>query len=100
MTKSKVYHMANIKAFYTIEQNQREDILKALDDNFGLKGTYIEDYISMRGEEESGIETIRLSIEGEVIKVMVVVEDDSLLEKFNSILGEPTRIKGRRRRPE
>ena len=92
--------MASIKAFYNIEQNQRDDILKALDDIFGLKGTHIEDYISMRGEEESGIETVRLSIEDKVIKVMVVVEDDSLLEKFNSILGEPTRIKGRRRRPE
>ncbi|MGY5855751.1 MAG: hypothetical protein RTS72_04070 [Candidatus Thorarchaeota archaeon] len=92
--------MASIKAFYNIEQNQRDDILKALDDIFGLKGTHIEDYISMRGEEESGIETVRLSIEDKVIKVMVVVEDDSLLEKFNSILGEPTRIKGRRRRPD
>jgi len=89
--------MAKIKAFYSIEQGQKEDILKALDENFGLKGTYIEDYISMRGKEESGIETVRLSLEDEVIKIMVVLEDDSLLEKFNVILGEPSRIKGRRR---
>ena len=61
-----------------------------------MKGTSIEDYISMRGEEESGIETVRLSIEEETIKVMVVLDDDSLLEKFNSILGEPSKIKGRR----
>lgn len=92
--------MANIKAFYTIEPNQREDILKAMDESFGLKGTHIEDYISMRGKEESGIETVRFSLEDEVIKVMVVLEDDSLLKKFNSILGEPERIKGRRRRPD
>jgi hypothetical protein len=91
--------MANIKAFYTVEQDQREDILKALDENFGLKGTYIEDYISMRGKEESGIENVRLSLENDIIKVMVVLEDDSLLEKFNTILGEPSRIKGRRGRP-
>ena len=89
--------MANIKAFYTVEENRREDILKALDDNFGLKGTYIENYISMRGKEESGIETVRLSIEGEIIKIMVVLEDDTLLDRFNSILGEPTNVKGRRR---
>jgi translation initiation factor 2 alpha subunit (eIF-2alpha) len=89
--------MANIKAFYTIEENMKKDILNALDENFGLKGTYIENYISMRGKEESGIETVRLSIEGEVIKIMVVLEDDTLLEKFNAILGEPTKIKGRRR---
>ena len=92
--------MANIKAFYTIEPNQREDILKAMDESFGLKGTHIEDYISMRGKEESGIEAVRFSLEDEVIKVMVVLEDDSLLKKFNSILGEPKRIKGLRRRPD
>lgn len=91
--------MANIKAFYTIELRQREDILKALEESFALKGDYIEDYISMRGIEESGIENVRLSIEDEVIKVMVVLDDDSLLEKFNSILGNPYKIKGRRRRP-
>lgn len=89
--------MSKIKAFYNIERGQKEDILKALDENFGLKGTYIEDYISMRGKEESGIETVRLSLEYEVIKIMVVLEDDSLLEKFNAILGEPSRIKGLRR---
>jgi hypothetical protein len=89
--------MANIKAFYNVEENKREDILKALDDNFGLKGTYIENYISMRGKEESGIETVRLSIEGEIIKIMVVLENDTLLDKFNAILGEPRKIKGLRR---
>ncbi|TFH00885.1 MAG: hypothetical protein E4H14_19200 [Candidatus Thorarchaeota archaeon] len=86
--------MANIKAFYNIEENKKEDILKALDDSFGLKGTYIENYISMRGKEESGIETVRLSIEGDMIKIMVVLEDNSLLEKFNAILGQPWKVKG------
>lgn len=90
--------MAKIKAFYNIKQNEKEDTLKALDENFGLKGTYIEDYISMRGKEESGIETVRLSFEDDVIKVMVVLENDSLLEKFNAILGEPRKIKGQRRK--
>ena len=92
--------MANLKAFYNIEQNKKEDILKALDENFGLKGTLVEDYISMRGTEESGIETVRLSLEDDVIKVMVVLGDDALLEKFNAILGEPRKVKGRRRRPD
>jgi len=92
--------MANIKAFYNIDKDQREDILKTLDENFGLKGTYIEDYITMRGKEESGIEAVRLSLEEDVIKVMVVLEDDSLLEKFNTILGEPNRVKGRRQRSD
>ncbi len=89
--------MANIKAFYTIEQEKREEILEAMDESFGLKPTYVEDYISMRGKEESGIETVRLSMEDEEIKIMVVLENDMLIEKFNTILGEPIRIKGQRR---
>ena len=92
--------MAKIKAFYNIKKYQKEDVLRALDEKFGLKGTTIEDYISIRGKEKSGIESIRLSLEDEIIKVMVVLEDDSLLEKFKAILGEPSRIKGRRRRPD
>ncbi len=97
--KVRGFHMANIKAFYNIEPSKREDILKAFEENFGLKGTQVEDYISMRGLEESGIETVRLSLEDEVIKIMIVLEDDTLLEKFNAILGEPRKIKGRRRKP-
>ena len=88
-----------IKAFYSVRQDQQEEILIALDENFGLKGTSIEDYISMRGIEESGIENVRLSIEDEEIKVMIVLNDDTLLERFNSILGEPYKIKGRGRQP-
>ncbi len=89
--------MANIKAFYEVQESKKEYILKALDEEFGLKGTTVEDYISMRGSEEGGIETVRLSIEGDVIKIMVVFEDDSLLDRFTTLLGEPKKIKGRRR---
>ena len=89
--------MAKVKAFYNVPSEQREDILNALDEKFGLRGTLDEDYISMRGEEETGIEAVRLSLEEGVIKVMVALEDDSLLDEFNSIFGEPRKVKGRRR---
>jgi hypothetical protein len=89
--------LANIKAFYEIQETKKENILNALDEEFGLKGTTVEDYISMRGSEDSGIETVRLSIEGDVIKIMIVLEDDTLLERFTSLLGEPKKVKGRRR---
>ncbi len=88
--------MAKVRAFYTIPYSQREDILDALEKNFGLKRTINEDYISMRGRQETGIEAVRLSLEEGVIKVLVALEDDSLLEKFNLILGEPRKIKSRR----
>jgi hypothetical protein len=90
--------MTKVKAFYDIAEELRENILNALDENFGLRGSADEDYISLRGREESGIEAVRLSLEDGVIKVIVSLEDDSLLEKFNAVLGEPKRIKGRRRR--
>ena len=90
--------MRSIKAFYEIDPTQRDEILKKLDEVFGLAPSYIEDYISMRGKEESGIETVRLSLEKDVIKAMVVIFDESLIEQFNSILGTPTKVKGWRRR--
>ncbi len=91
--------MASTKVFYEVIPDRREEILEKMENMFGLRPSYNEDYIHMRGDEESGIESVGMSLEKEVIKVMVVLEDDSLLEKFNAILGEPTRIKGRRRRP-
>ena len=88
--------MRDIKAYYEVSPNQQDMILAKLDESFSLKPTYIEDYISMRGKEESGIETVRFSVEKDVIKVMVVLLDESLLDQFNSILGTPTKVKGRR----
>ncbi len=91
--------MARTKAFYEFKPDQREDVLKKLENAFGLGYSYNEDYIHMR-DEENGIESVGMSLEKEVIKVMVVITDDSLLEKFNSVLGEPTKVKSRRRKPD
>ena len=88
--------MSNIKVFYEINPQKRDEILKLLEDEFSLKPTYVEDYITMRGIEESEIETVRMSLESDAIKVMVVLQNDTLLDKFNEILGTPIRIKGRR----
>ncbi len=87
--------MRNMKAFYETDLEKRDEILEAFERTFSLKPTFIEDYISMRGGESSGIETVRMSLEKDIIKVLVVLYDQSLLEKFNSILGNPTKVKGR-----
>ena len=91
--------MQRTKAFYEFKPDQREEILKKLNTAFGLGYSYNEDFIHMR-DEEKGIESIGISLEKEAIKVMVVLTDDSLLEKFNSVLGEPTRIKSRGHRAD
>jgi DNA-binding transcriptional MerR regulator len=88
--------MGNIRIFYEADPQRREEILELLDNEFSLKPTYVEAYITMRGTEDSDIETVRMSLESDVIKIMVVLHSDNLLEKFNEILGTPTRIKGRR----
>lgn len=85
----------NTRIFYEIESGRREEILDALNQEFGLRPTYVEDYITMRGQEESGIETVRMSLESKIIKILVVLENPSLLEKFNSIIGEPIKVKGK-----
>jgi translation initiation factor 2 alpha subunit (eIF-2alpha) len=88
-------NQVNTRIFYEITSERLEEILDALDQELGLKPTYVENYITMRGQEESGIETVRLSLEGAIIKVLVVLESPVLLEKFNSIFGEPTKVKGK-----
>jgi hypothetical protein len=91
--------MERIKAFYEFKPDKREEVLKKLENAFGLGYSYNEDYIHMR-DEENGIESVGMSLEKEVIKVMIVITDDSLLEKFNSVLGEPIKVKSRRRKPD
>jgi len=92
--KSEVFELADIKIFYDITTDRKSEILDKLKADFGLNGTQDEDYISIRGGEGSGIETVRLRIEKERISVMVVLTEKSLVERFNSILGQPKKIKG------
>jgi len=92
--KSEVFVLADIKIFYDISIDRKSEILDSLTTSFGISGTQDEDYISIRGEEGSGIETVRLHLEQDKISVMVVLTDESLVEKFNSILGQPKKIKG------
>ncbi len=91
--------MVRTKAYYEFEPDQREEILKKLEDAFGMGYSYNEEYIHMR-DEENGIESVGMSLEKEVIKVRVVITEDSLLDKFNAVLGKPKKVKSRKRRSE
>jgi hypothetical protein len=85
----------NTRVFYEIEARKRIEVLNSLEQEFGLRPTYVEDYITMRGQEESGIETVRMSLEGDDIKILVVLENPNLIEGFNRIFGEPIKVKGK-----
>ncbi|MFW9966540.1 MAG: hypothetical protein ACFFEA_05245 [Candidatus Thorarchaeota archaeon] len=67
--------------------------MEAVQAKFGRAPNYIESSILMYGEEESGLEVVKLSLEGEEIKVLVTVTDAELLQFFNSLLGNPIKIK-------
>jgi hypothetical protein len=88
-------NQVNTRVSYEITSDRRKEVLDSLNQKFGLLPTYVEDYITMRGKEESGIETVRMSLEGAIIKILVVLENPALLERFNRIIGEPTKIKGK-----
>ncbi len=87
--------MGEIKAFYETEIAKQDEIIKAVQERFGSGPLYSENTIVLRGEEESGLEIVRLNIEEEKIRILVTLTDNSLLEFFNSLLGSPTKVKGR-----
>ncbi len=99
MIKLEVVELADIKIYYDVPIDMKSKILDSLKADFNLDAMEDEDYISIRGEEGTGIEAIRLRLEREEISVLVVLTDDSLIEKFNSILGQPKKIKGQKSLP-
>ena len=83
-----------VKAHYVIASGKRDDVVEAIQAKFGRAPKYGETSILMYGEEESGLEVVKLSLEGEEIKVLVTITDRNHLQFFNEILGEPVKVKG------
>ena len=82
-----------VKAHYIIASEKRDEVVEAVQVKFGRAPKYGETSILMYGEEDSGLEVVKLSIEGKEIKVLVTITDNKLLPFFNDLLGEPIRIK-------
>jgi hypothetical protein len=68
-------------------------VVEAVQAKFGRSPKYGEASILLYGKEESGLEVVKLSLEGEEIKVLVTITSKDLLQFFNDLLGEPVRIK-------
>ncbi|MFX1331610.1 MAG: hypothetical protein ACFE9W_08640 [Promethearchaeota archaeon] len=83
-----------VKAQYVIASGKRDEVIEAVQTRFGRAPNYMESSILMYGEEDSGLEVVKLSLEGEEIKVLVTITDQDLLQFFNDLLGEPIRLKG------
>ncbi len=82
-----------VKAHYVIASRKRDEIVNAIQAKFGRAPNYIESSILMYGEEDSGLEVVKLSLEGEEIKVLVTITNEELLQFFNNLLGNPIKIK-------
>ena len=87
--------MGEIKIFYETEISKQDEIIRAIQDRFGSGPLYSENTIVLRGDEDSGLEIVRLNIRDQRIKILVTITDSELLEFFNSVLGKPTKVKGR-----
>ncbi|MFX1272963.1 MAG: hypothetical protein ACFFAX_14845 [Promethearchaeota archaeon] len=82
-----------VKAHYVIEAGRRDEIVESVQAKFGRAPNYGEMSILMYGEEDSGLEVVKMSLEGEKIKVLVTITNNELLPFFNDLLGEPVKIK-------
>jgi hypothetical protein len=82
-----------VKAHYVIASERSDEVVEAVQAKFGRAPNYGETSILLYGEEESGLEVVKLSLEGEETKVLVTITDSELLQFFNDLLGEPVKIK-------
>jgi hypothetical protein len=82
-----------VKAHYVIASEKRDEVVEAVQAKFGRAPNYGETSILLYGEEDSGLEVVKLSLEGEEIKVLVTITNRELLTFFNDLFGEPVRIK-------
>ncbi len=82
-----------VKAHYVIDSEKRDEVVEAVQAKFGRAPNYGETSILMYGEEDSGLEVVKLSLEGDETKVLVTITNDDLLQFFNGLLGEPVKIK-------
>lgn len=82
-----------VKAHYVISSGKRDEVVEAVREKFGRAPNYGETSILIYGEEDSGLEVVKLSLEGEEIKVLVTITDPNLLQFFNELLGDPVKVK-------
>ncbi|MHA2066429.1 MAG: hypothetical protein ACXABY_18815 [Candidatus Thorarchaeota archaeon] len=85
--------MRKVKAHYVIPIDEKDRIVEAVQAEFGCGPNIGETSITMRGEVESGLEMVKLSLEEDHIKILVAITNRELLQFFNELLGEPIRIK-------
>ena len=89
--------MRKIKAHFLLESEKLSDVISTIQEELHINPVEHESSITMRGEEESGLEIIKFSIEEDEIKILVAFTEKSLLVYFEKLFGAPVKIKGLRK---
>ena len=85
-----------VKLFYKIDPAKYRDAMDTIREKFMMHEDIDEDKTILNLDSEDIIEQITGSynpVEDEIASVRVVLVDESLREYFDSVLGEPYRIK-------
>ncbi|MHA1481332.1 MAG: hypothetical protein ACTSQZ_07925 [Candidatus Thorarchaeota archaeon] len=85
-----------VKLFYKIDPAQFRNVMDTIRDKFMMHEDIDEDKTILNLDSEDVIEQITGSynpVEDEIANIRVVLVDESLREYFDSVLGEPYRIK-------
>jgi len=85
-----------VKLFYKIDPAKYRDAMDTIRDKFTMHEDIDEDKTILNLDSEDIIEQITGSynpVEDEIASIRIVLVDESLREYFDSVLGEPYRIK-------
>ncbi len=86
-----------MKLFYKVDPSKYRSCIDAVKERFGMTEDVDEEKTFLTLSDESQIEQVRWSYdptEDEMAHVRVVLIDASLREFFDSVFGEPYKVKG------
>ena len=86
----------NLKLFYKVDPNQLPEMMKKIREEYGMSEDIDEEKTILSLNNDSRIERVIGSYdptEDETAHVRVYLEDESLRGFFDSVLGQPYRVK-------
>jgi len=85
-----------MKLFYKVSPNEYSDCMKQIRERFAMHEEIDEARTTLLLEEDSPIERVSGTydpISDDVAQIQVILNDESLKEFFDSVLGEPYLVK-------
>ncbi len=85
-----------VRLFYRVDPTKYGELMNKVRDEFNLHEEIDEERTTLTREEEKRIELVRGSFdpsEDDLAMVRVVILDDSLRSYFDSVFGEPYKVK-------